>query len=84
MSVTGNDPTANDRAEHAEDALRVAGWRHEHEVRSLRDTLSLYRDWASTMAAENEALREELAELLIHTPRLQAKPAIRSRNRCRA
>jgi hypothetical protein len=41
----------------------VAGWRQAHEVRSLLDTLSIYRQCVVDLAAENMMLREELTVL---------------------
>jgi hypothetical protein len=64
------------------DALELAEWRHAHEVRSLQDMLCTYRDWAAAVAAENAALREELA--IVTAPRVQPHAPARTRNRCRA
>jgi len=49
----------------AEDAAAEARWRAAHEVRSLLDTLSIYRRCVVDLAAENTRLRKEVAVLRV-------------------
>jgi septal ring factor EnvC (AmiA/AmiB activator) len=45
------------------DASLKTCWRQSHEIHSLNDTIAVYRQAASSLAAQNAELRRELARL---------------------
>jgi hypothetical protein len=86
MSVSRNGPpaSADGRPGGFESAVELARWRQAHEIHSLRDMLSTYRQWATELTAENARLRDEIAILSATPPRAHLGTGGRTRGDCPA
>jgi hypothetical protein len=63
-------PPADNGAAHSElAALRAARWEHEQEIDSLKETIGVYREGATVLAAQITELRHELASRRTATTR---------------
>jgi len=76
-------PITNGASESTDDALKRANWRQAHEVRALRDMLTICRRCAAALADENAMLHEQLADLTAGAVRGDAKAGARTRGHCR-
>jgi len=68
----------------AEGVVELTTWRQAHEIHSLRDMLTIYRQWATAIAAENTRLHEEIAGLKATAPRTHTVRSPRTRSDCPA